>query len=104
MCSTGISGFDLVRHREREGETRWLFAKSHPTFDFPQISGYPCIKSGYPDIGVFMSTPPTVEASRCNCGALRKASRRISQFYDLALAPCGLKSTQFAMLTEIDRC
>jgi DNA-binding MarR family transcriptional regulator len=27
----------------------------------------------------------------------------MSQFYDSVLAPCGLKSTQFAMLTEIDR-
>ena len=46
---------------------------------------------------------PAIEPSRCNCAALRKASRRISQFYDSVLAPCGLKSTQFAMLTEIDR-
>jgi DNA-binding MarR family transcriptional regulator len=46
---------------------------------------------------------PALEANRCNCGALRKASRRMSQFYDSVLAPCGLKSTQFAMLTEIDR-
>jgi DNA-binding MarR family transcriptional regulator len=46
---------------------------------------------------------PIVEANRCNCGALRKASRRMSQLYDSALASCGLKSTQFAMLTEIDR-
>jgi DNA-binding MarR family transcriptional regulator len=34
---------------------------------------------------------------------LRKASRRLSQFYDSALAPSGLKSTQFAMLAEIER-
>jgi DNA-binding MarR family transcriptional regulator len=45
----------------------------------------------------------TIESNRCNCAALRKASRRMSQFYDSVLAPCGLKSTQFAMLTEIDR-
>jgi DNA-binding MarR family transcriptional regulator len=46
---------------------------------------------------------PLIERSRCNCGALRKASRRLSQLYDSALAPCGLKSTQFAMLEEIHR-
>jgi len=45
----------------------------------------------------------SIEPNSCNCAALRKASRRMSQFYDSALAPCGLKSTQFAMLTEIDR-
>jgi DNA-binding MarR family transcriptional regulator len=43
------------------------------------------------------------EPNRCNCAALRKASRRISQFYDAALAPSGLKSTQFAMLSDIER-
>src|SRR3984957_14975184 len=39
----------------------------------------------------------------CTCGSLRKASRRISQFYDTALAPMGIKSTQFSILSEVDR-
>jgi DNA-binding MarR family transcriptional regulator len=39
----------------------------------------------------------------CTCGSLRKASRRISQFYDTALAPVGIKSTQYAILSEVDR-
>lgn len=39
----------------------------------------------------------------CTCGSLRKASRRISQFYDCALAPVGIKSTQFSILSEIER-
>jgi DNA-binding MarR family transcriptional regulator len=43
------------------------------------------------------------EVSRCNCTALRKASRRISQLYDTALAPSGLKTTQRAILAEIGR-
>jgi DNA-binding MarR family transcriptional regulator len=38
----------------------------------------------------------------CTCGSLRKASRRVSQFYDAALAPVGIKSTQFAILAELD--
>jgi DNA-binding MarR family transcriptional regulator len=46
---------------------------------------------------------PVVERNRCNCTALRKASRRLSQFYDSALAASGLKSTQFAILSEIQR-
>lgn len=41
--------------------------------------------------------------SRCNCTALRKASRRISQLYDTALAPSGLRTTQRAMLAQIGR-
>jgi DNA-binding MarR family transcriptional regulator len=41
--------------------------------------------------------------SACTCGSLRKASRRISQFYDAALAPVGIKSTQFSILAEIER-
>jgi DNA-binding MarR family transcriptional regulator len=49
------------------------------------------------------ASTPVIEPSRCNCAALRKASRRLSQFYDSVLAPCGLKSTQYAMLTEIAR-
>jgi DNA-binding MarR family transcriptional regulator len=41
--------------------------------------------------------------SACTCGSLRKASRRLSQFYDVALAPAGLKSTQFSILSEVER-
>ncbi len=48
------------------------------------------------------ASTPTV-SSRCNCGALRRASRRLSQMYDAALAPSGLKSTQYAVLDEIGR-
>jgi DNA-binding MarR family transcriptional regulator len=39
----------------------------------------------------------------CTCGSLRKASRRISQFYDTALAPAGIKSTQYSILSEVER-
>jgi DNA-binding MarR family transcriptional regulator len=37
----------------------------------------------------------------CNATALRKASRRVTQLYDDALAPTGLRSTQFAILVEV---
>jgi DNA-binding MarR family transcriptional regulator len=43
------------------------------------------------------------EGSQCNCTALRKASRRISQLYDTALAASGLKTTQRAILAQIGR-
>jgi DNA-binding MarR family transcriptional regulator len=41
--------------------------------------------------------------SPCTCGSLRKASRRVSQFYDAALAPLGIKSTQYSILFEAAR-
>jgi DNA-binding MarR family transcriptional regulator len=34
---------------------------------------------------------------------LRKASRRVSQLYDQALGPSGLRSTQYSILAEIER-
>src|ERR1700761_7759862 len=52
------------------------------------------------------SAKRTVEAaktSRCNCTALRKATRRVSQLYDTALAPSGMKTTQRAILAELGR-
>ncbi|HEY2676621.1 MAG TPA: MarR family winged helix-turn-helix transcriptional regulator [Steroidobacteraceae bacterium] len=47
--------------------------------------------------------PSSHSHGACTCGSLRKASRRISQFYDSALAPVGIKSTQFSILAEVDR-
>lgn len=44
-----------------------------------------------------------IDSGVCNCGVIRKASRRVSQMYDAALAPVGLKSTQFAILSAIGR-
>jgi DNA-binding MarR family transcriptional regulator len=43
------------------------------------------------------------EAGRCNGTAMRKAMRRVSQIYDVALAPCGLRSTQRSILVTIAR-
>ena len=40
---------------------------------------------------------------RCSCTALRKASRRISQLYDAALTPSGVKTTRRAILAQIGR-
>ncbi len=41
--------------------------------------------------------------SQCSCTALRKASRRISQLYDVAISPCGLNVNQRGILAEISR-
>lgn len=41
--------------------------------------------------------------SGCHCTLLRKATRRLSRLYDMAVAPSGLKTTQAAILAEINR-
>lgn len=43
------------------------------------------------------------EENLCNCTALRKASRRISQLYDSALSSSGLKTTQRSILAQLRR-
>lgn len=37
----------------------------------------------------------------CHCQALRQAARRVSAFYDAALAPLGLRVTQFGILSRL---
>ena len=41
-------------------------------------------------------------AEQSPCAALRAANRAVTQFYDLVLAPTGLKSTQFIALQAIN--
>jgi DNA-binding MarR family transcriptional regulator len=52
-----------------------------------------------------MSPPPPsgYRAGECFVGAARKASRRLTQFYDDALEPSGLRSTQYTILAELAR-
>jgi DNA-binding MarR family transcriptional regulator len=47
------------------------------------------------------TAPPVPPAGRCTGTAMRRAMRRVSQIYDEALAPCGLRSTQKAVLDGI---
>lgn len=42
-------------------------------------------------------------ADLCNCLAIRKAARHITQLYDRALAPSGLRTTQFSILSRLHR-
>ncbi|MDC0714871.1 MarR family winged helix-turn-helix transcriptional regulator [Stigmatella sp. ncwal1] len=37
----------------------------------------------------------------CNCLALRQASRHVTQFYDQALAPSGIRTTQYSILHRV---
>jgi len=39
----------------------------------------------------------------CNAAAVRQASRRVTQLYDDALRPSGLRITQYSVLVAIDR-
>ena len=39
----------------------------------------------------------------CHCMSLRKAARRISNFYDARLAPAGLRATQYSILAVLHR-
>ena len=50
-----------------------------------------------------MARQHQTEKSLCNCTALRKATRRVSQLYDSALEPCGLRTTQRSILMQIAR-
>jgi DNA-binding MarR family transcriptional regulator len=42
-----------------------------------------------------------VEPEICNCAALRQAARRVTRFYDEALAPTGLGVNQFSILARL---
>jgi len=46
------------------------------------------------------SFPPPEE---CNCFAVRAAARHVSQSYDRFLAPTGLRTTQYSILTRLKR-
>ena len=46
---------------------------------------------------------PTSTSSPCACSRLRRATRAITQLYDDALAPSGLRTTQFGLLRTLAR-
>ncbi len=43
------------------------------------------------------TAPPTV----CHCQALRQAARRVSALYDAAMAPLGLRVSQYGILVRL---
>jgi len=45
--------------------------------------------------------PDELNFDDCGCFNLRRAARRVTQLYDHALAPSGLKATQFALLAVL---
>jgi len=53
-------------------------------------------------------TPPAKAAAgpatvSCACGRLRRATRALTQLYDDAMAPAGLRVTQFSLLRTLAR-
>lgn len=47
-----------------------------------------------------LQQPASALDVRCTCFMVRSLSRKISQLYDDALAPSGLKGTQFSLLAQ----
>jgi len=43
------------------------------------------------------------EPEVCNCFAVRSAARHVTQLYDQLLAPIGLRTTQFSILSKLRR-
>jgi DNA-binding MarR family transcriptional regulator len=52
-----------------------------------------------------MSDSPALAATpdACSCVSLRKAARHVSQFYDVYLAPLGIRTTQYSILSRVAR-
>jgi DNA-binding MarR family transcriptional regulator len=48
-----------------------------------------------------IDTLPSTE--ECNCFAVRAAARHVTQCYDQFLAPTGLRTTQFSILSRLKR-
>ena len=50
-----------------------------------------------------MATRPLPNFADCNCLAVRQAARYITQFYDRYLAAAGLRTTQYGILSRLQR-
>jgi DNA-binding MarR family transcriptional regulator len=44
---------------------------------------------------------PADDAAACACGRLRRAARALTQLYDEAMTPAGLRVTQFSLLRTL---
>ena len=50
-----------------------------------------------------MGDAAMVSETPCTCAMLRRTTRRVTQFYDYALRPSGLRLTQYSLLANINR-
>ena len=62
----------------------------------PVTTKGPRIKAGMPDATAPSDTP-------CTCAMLRRTARRLTQAYDRALKPAGLRLTQYSLLANLAR-
>lgn len=46
-------------------------------------------------------SPEFTDVHDCTCNNLRKAARAVTQYYDDALRPSGIRATQFSLLSAI---
>jgi DNA-binding MarR family transcriptional regulator len=53
------------------------------------------------DSAIGASRPDVSPAGPCVCLQLRRTARAVTQLYDAALQPCGLRSTQLALLVPM---
>ncbi len=51
-----------------------------------------------------MTKPTLLDPASCTCANLRMAARTVTQAYDEALRPYGLKTTQFTLLATLSEC
>jgi DNA-binding MarR family transcriptional regulator len=49
------------------------------------------------------SRAPSALSAACTCGRLRRAARSLTQLYDDAMAPSGLRITQFSLIRTLVR-
>jgi DNA-binding MarR family transcriptional regulator len=49
------------------------------------------------------ATPVETNPAMCNCLAIRQAARQVTQLYDGYLAPVGLRSSQYSILSRLNR-
>jgi DNA-binding MarR family transcriptional regulator len=47
--------------------------------------------------------PKPPPETHCTCAKLRRTARRLTQAYDQALRPCGLRLTQYSVLANLTR-
>lgn len=55
------------------------------------------------DSAIQKSPRDAADIAACTCANLRKATRVVTQAYDTALAPTGLRTTQFSLLAALSR-
>lgn len=55
------------------------------------------------DIGENSDSAAGSSGSPCTCAVLRRTARRVTQIYDEALRPSGLRLTQYSVLANVER-